>query len=410
MFKNNLKLAFRNLIKYKGFSILNIFGLTLGIASSFVILMYTWQELTCDRHFADYNRIYRVATDFFDMGGFAKSQKILHDKLAEYKDVEVATAFDRGFQAIPVEVNTTVYNEPNYFTVDSNYFKVFSYQFLEGNPQQVMHSKDEIVLSEKLAKKYFGNQPATGKTILIGKEKTTYRVTGVIANNDHKTHLVADMWMSISLKDDNSWSSAMYYNYVKLREGATESGLRKSLDDILLRYAFPFSKSSKPFEQWKAQPASIKFFIQPFKDIYLYSPFKFDISPNGNPVQVYVLGIIGIFIILIAVVNYVNLTTARSSIRAKEVGIKKTLGAEKKSLIVQFLFETALMSFAAMLFSIGVALGLVNLFHALTGTQLVNTLFLNWQQPVILLCFVFFIALLAGLYPSFYLTSFSPKK
>ncbi|HKR05923.1 MAG TPA: ABC transporter permease, partial [Bacteroidia bacterium] len=122
MFKNNFKLAFRNLVKYKGFSVLNIFGLTLGIASSFVILMYVWQELSCDRHFKDYNRIYRVATDFFDMGGFAKSQKILHDKLAEYKDIETATIFDRGYQAVPVEVNTTVYNEPNYFCVDSNYF------------------------------------------------------------------------------------------------------------------------------------------------------------------------------------------------------------------------------------------------------------------------------------------------
>jgi putative ABC transport system permease protein len=410
MLRNHLKIALRNLVKYKGFSMLNIFGLTLGIASSFVILMYVWQELTCDRHFADYNRIYRISTDFFDMGGFAKSQKILHDKIVDYKDIEAATAFDRGFQEIPVLVNTTVYRERNYFSVDSNYFKVFTYHFLEGDPQNLMRSPDEIVLSEKLAKKFFGNLSAFGKTVSIGKDKTTYRITGIIANDEHKTHLVADMWMPVSFKENDSWSSASYYNYVKLKEGSDRSELKKDLDDILLQYAYPFSNSSKPFAQWKDDPASIKFFIQPFKDIYLYSTFKFDISPNGNPTQVYILGIIGIFIILIAVVNYVNLTTARSSIRAKEVGIKKTLGAGRKSLVVQFLCETALVSFVAMLLSIAVAVELVNTFHALTGTQLVNSLFLNWQQPAILLSFVLVIGLLAGLYPAFYLTSFSPKK
>src|SRR5450755_4851007 len=126
MFRNYFKMALRNLVKYPGFSLLNIAGLTLGIASSFVILIYVWQELQTDRGFKDYKKIYRVATDFFNMGGFANSQQALHEKLVKYKGVEAATIFQRGYQEIPVEVNSMRFNEPYNFQVDSNYFKVFS--------------------------------------------------------------------------------------------------------------------------------------------------------------------------------------------------------------------------------------------------------------------------------------------
>ena len=411
MIKNYFKMAVRNLVKYPGFSLLNIAGLTLGIASSFVILIYVWQELQTDRGFKDYNKIYRVATDFFNMGGFANSQQTLHEKLANYKNVE-ATVFQRGYQEIPVEVNSIQYSEPYNFQVDSNYFKVFSYKFLEGSPGTVMRSPDEVVLTETLAKKYFGNQTATGKIIKIGKDKKLFRVSGVVRDNKNKTHLLADLWTPVYPKfaNEEQWSQAGFYNYVKLSEGTTEADLKNILDDILKRNVYPASGSTKSFAQWKQDPNSVKFFIQPLKDIYLYSNYMFEVSAGGNPTQIYILGIIGIFIILIAAVNYINLTTARSSVRAKEVGIKKTLGATKESLVTQFLLETFVISILAMALAILAAKGLVFLFELITQKPFINSLFINWQQPTVLFAFVLFIGIISGLYPAFYLTAFTPKK
>jgi putative ABC transport system permease protein len=305
MFKNYLKMALRNLVKFPGFSLLNIAGLTLGIASSFVILIYVWQELQTDKGFKDYGKIYRVATDFFNMGGFANSQQSLHEKLVTYKGIEAATIFQRGYQEIPVEVNSVQYNEPYNFQVDSNYFKVFSYHFVEGSPETVMRSPGEVVLTEMLAKKYFGNQTAMGKVVKIGKDKRLYRVSGVVSENKFKTHLLADLWTPVYDKFENreQWNQAGFYNYVKLSGTSTEADLKRILDDILKRNVYPASGSTKSYAQWHEEPNSVKFFIQPLKDIYLHSNYKFEVSAGGNPTQIYILGIIGVFIILIAAVN-----------------------------------------------------------------------------------------------------------
>jgi putative ABC transport system permease protein len=412
MFRNYFKMALRNLVKYPGFSLLNIAGLTLGIASSFVILIYVWQELSTDKGFKDYKRIYRVATDFFDMGGFANSQQVLHEKLENYKSIEAATIFQRGYQEIPVEVNSVQFNEPYNFQVDSNYFKVFSYQFIEGSAATVMRSPDEAVLTESLAKKYFGNKTASGNVIRIGKDKKVYRVTGVVTDSKDKTHLLANLWTPVynNFGTEVQWNQAGFYNYVKLSPGADEKDLKKILDDILKRNVYPASGSTQSYAQWRQDPKSVRFFIQPLKNIYLYSNYKFEVSPGGSPTQIYILGIIGIFIILIAVVNYINLTTARSSVRAKEVGIKKTLGASRKSLVLQFLLETFVISIVAMALAVITAKELVIFFEYISRKAFISSLFLNWQQPAILFAFVLFIGLASGLYPAFYLTAFTPKK
>ena len=412
MLKSYFKMALRNLVKFPGFSLLNIAGLTLGIASSFVILTYAWQELQTDRGFKDYTRIYRVATDFFNMGGFANSQQSLHERLVNYQGIEAATIFQRGYLEIPVEANSVQYQESYNFQVDSNYFKVFSYHFIEGSPETVMRTPDEVVLTEKLAKKYFGNQTAIGKIIKIGKDKKLYRVSGVVRDNKSKTHLLADLWTPVydNFENKEQWNQAGFYNYVKMSKGSGEADLKRILDDILKRNVYPASGSTKPFAQWHNEPNSVKFFIQPLKDIYLYSNYKFEISPGGNPTQIYILGIIGTFIILIAAVNYINLTTARSSVRAKEVGIKKTLGATKKSLVIQFMLETFVISIMAMVLAVIVASGLVILFEFITQKPFINSLFVNWQQPTVLFTIVLIIGLISGLYPAFYLTAFTPKK
>lgn len=412
MFKIYFKIAWRNLRKYPGFSLLNVGGLALGIAASFVIITYSLQELNTDKNIPGYDRIYRVATDFFNMGGFAKAQPQLQTRLSEYKNIEAATMFDRGYQETNVEVNHTTYKEPNYFTADSNFFKVFPRKFIEGSAQTALHSPDEIVLTEKLAKKYFGNEAVSGKIIKIGKEQKPYRVSGVVADDDHKSHLVVDFWMPLEPSADQkpNWNSASFYNYIKLRPGSNAKDLERITNDILKRYVYPLSQSSQSFEQWKADPKSIRFFVQPLKDIYLHSNYKFEISPGGNPAQVYVLAIISLFIILIAAVNYVNLTTARASVRAKEVGVKKTLGAEKRSLITQFLVESVCTAVFAMILATILSQLLLILFDQLAGIHFISSSLFTWERLSVLTVSALLLGILAGLYPAFYLTTFSPKK
>ncbi len=413
MIKTYIKFAWRSIRRHPGFSLLNIGGLTLGIAAAFIILVYAWQELSTDKSIPANNRIYRVATDFFDMGGFAKAQRQLHDRLVEYNDVETATAFDRGYQEIEVETGNTEYREAHYFTADSNFFKVFPRHFIEGSAQQVLRNPDDIVLTEKLARKYFGNQPAFGKIIRIAKERTPYRVSGVVSDMGQKTHLLADFWIPLEPPDEkrlSNWNQANVYNYVKLRPGKDAADLDRVTDDILRQYVYDGSRATQSFEQWKNDPKSVRFMIQPLTDIYLYSNYKFEIAPGGNPTQVYILAIIGFFIVLITAVNYVNLTTARASVRAKEVGIKKTLGANKSSLIRQFLFETCCTGIMAMLLSAVLAQGLVTLFNYLSGTSFISVSLLSGTFLAVLFVFVLLVSLLAGLYPAFYLTAFRPRK
>ncbi len=412
MLKNNLKIAWRTMARHPGFAVLNVGGLALGIAAAFVLGLYVRQELTYDRHFEDSDRIYRVATDFFEMGGFANSQQQLVDVLREEAPiVEQATSFRRGFTETSVKVDEQVYEEPFYFFADSTFFRLFSYQFLAGTPETAMHAPDEVILSEKQAEKYFGDAPALGQVLLIGKDEVPHRVTGVVSAPPGKTHLVADLWLPLAPQDPKStWTHVSYYNYVKLRPGGTRADLEHALDDVLRRHAYPTSGFAGSFEAWLATPQSVRFWAQPLPDIYLHSDYKFEIAPGGNPAQVYILGFTGLLILLIAGMNYVNLTTARSSLRAKEIGVKKTLGAAQPALVFQFLTETVVLSLLAMCCAAGLAEVMLGAFTFVTGEVLVESVFATGEHFLALLGFSLLAGAAAGLYPAFYLSGFRPIK
>ena len=412
MLNNHLKLAWRNLRKYPVYSFLNLGGLALGIAAAFVLALYMRQELTYDQHFEDSDRIYRVATDFFEMGGFANSQQQLLDVLPqETPAVDQATRFRRGSTATPVVVGEQVYEESHYLYADSTFFRMFSYRFMAGSPETALQAPDEIILSDRLAQKYFGDASAIGRVVLVGKDKEAYRVGGVVETPPGKTHLVADFWLPLVLQDPNPrWTNVTYYNYVKLRPDATQADLERGLDAVLQRHAYPASGFAGSFEEWAATPQSVQFWAQPLTDIYLHSTYNFELGPGGSPSQVYILGLIGVFILLIAGMNYINLTTARSSIRAKEVGVKKTLGAGQPALVQQFLAETVVFSLLAMVIAAGMAEGMLAAFSYITGTVLIESVFANQWHLLTLFGFSVVVGLLAGLYPAFYLSSFRPVK
>lgn len=413
MLRNHLKIALRNVLKYPGFTLLNVGGLALGIAAAFVLTLYVRQELTYDRHFEDHDRIYRVASDFFNMGGFAKSQEQLLEYLPQaVPEIELVTRFDRGFRPTPIVVDDQVFEEPHFFFADTAFFRMFSYRFLHGNAETALQAPDEAVLSDRLAEKLFGSASAApGRTVLVGKEKRMYRVSGVVETPSNKSHLAADLWMPLERAEPQTyWTNVQYYNYVKLRPGGTAADVERGLQLILRNYAYPASQFAGAFEEWVAGSHAVKFWVQPLKDIYLQSDFRLEITPGGDPTQVYALALIGIFILLIAGVNYVNLTTARSSIRAKEVGVKKTLGAKRGALVQQFLAETVVLSLLAMLIAAGMIELLLKVFAFVTGTTGIENAFADPWHLGALAVFSVVVGLLAGLYPAFYLSGVRPVK
>ncbi len=410
MLPSFIKTALRNFRKYPGYAFLNLAGLAVGLAASFVLLLYAYRELTYDRQYPGGERVYRIAADFYRMGGFAKSQEQLLDFLPqECPDIERATRFERGFQETPVTVGNATYQEPRYLFIDSSFFEIFPHHFLEGSPAQAMRSPDEAVLSSRLARKYFGEESPLGKTIEIGKDKKPYTVSAVVREMD-KTHLQAGLWLPLERpeKSNSGWTNVTYYNYVRLKEQGSREGLERGLQAILKNHAWPASESEGPFEQGGASNQAVQFFVQPLRDIHLHSEYKFEVSPGGNPTQVYALGLIGLFIILIAGVNYINLTTARTSIRAKEVGVKKTLGATRWALVRQFMGESVVNSLLALALAFLLAHALASVFNSSSWAPLLKDAFSNGYYTGALLLFTLAVGFLSGLYPAFYLTRFRP--
>ena len=409
----SIRLAVRNASKHPLFTILNIGGLALGIAATFVLSLYVQQELTYDRHFEDHDRIYRITTDFFNMGGFAKSQNQLLDHLPDaLPELELATRFDKGFQSTTVVTAGRTYDESRYFFVDSTFFRMFSYRFLAGRRDNVMRGPDAVVISDETALKYFGSTAeAMGRTLLVGKEKRAYRIEGVVETPPRRSHLIADLWLPLEARERQTyWTNIEYYNYVKLRPGAGLEDLERSLEHLLRRHAHPAAQSGETYGAWRASSRAVTFDVQPLADIYLHSDHQFEIAPGGNPTQVYILGVIGIFIILVAGANYVNLTTAHSSIRAREIGVKKTLGARRGSLIQQFLSEAVVAAVLATVIAAGVAVIMLDVFEYVTGNVLVESLFTSMWPMAALAGLAVGVGLLAGLYPAFYLSSFPPVR
>lgn len=411
MFRNHLKIAVRNLFRHPGFSLLNISGLALGIAASFVLLLYVRQETNYDKHFDHSKKIVRIASDFYDMGGFARtSESLYHWLREECKEVKTATALVPIGNDTPIEVDGVAYIEGRALSADSNFFRVFSFPMLEGNARHLLKRADEVVLTERLARKYFGSSPAVGEVIFVGKERTPYRVTGVIQDDPHKTHIQGDLFLPIKMKGKENWTSSAIFVYAMLHEQATIGQLEQSLERLKRDKIFSTFPNETNYESWATGSHRVEYFVQPLQDIYLHSDFQFDLTAGGNPAQVTILGIIGIFLIFIAMVNYVNLTTARSSVRAKEVGVKKTLGAFRPTLVGQFLTESVFTSLLAMVLAGGVAELLLGFFEKITGQVMLETIFNDWHYLAALAGLSLLTGLLAGSYPAFYLTQFQPVK
>ncbi|RRA99777.1 ABC transporter permease [Larkinella rosea] len=411
MLTNYFKIAFRNLIRHKVFSGINIVGLAIGIAACLLILQYVDFELSYDRFHTKADRIYRVKQDRYDKGKLSTqwaggAQAAGNSFKANFPEVEDyvkvlknrAMIADYGEKSLKVE---------KVFTASESFFKIFSYPLLAGDPKTVLAEPNTVVLSESVAKKLFGNEQAVGKSIKLNQRKDV-KVVGIYKDMPANTHLHADLLIPhlTFIKDmgpdnnpDNAWMWDGAMSYLLLRPDANPTALEAKF--------VPYIEKTIGAELRKYDAGAV-YKLQPLRDIHLYSHFMEEAEPNGDGNTVYLLLGIAFFIVIIAWVNYINLATARAINRAKEVGIRKTVGSQRGQLIRQFLIESVLLNGLAVLLALVFVAAVMPLFNSLSGQQL--TLSLLGSGSFWLALGVLFVigTFFSGLYPAFVLSGFRP--
>ncbi len=415
MLKNYLKTAFRNLVKNKFYSLINIVGLAVGIATCLLILLYVLDELSFDRYNTNASRIYRVNNEikFGDNHiDLAVAPALLGTTMVkEFPQVEQYTRIQWHGSLLVKKGNDNL-REDRVAYGDSTLFAVFTLPMLAGDPKTALKEPHSLVITETIAKKYFNNVDVVGKEMIIN-DSLNYKITGVIKDIPSQSHFNFDIFVATSenpsSREDN-WLSENWNTYILVKKNTDLNKLHTDLNKMMDRYVGPELQgaTNMTLDQFKKSGGYIRASLTPLTDIHLNSNKTGELDGNGNIQFVYIFSAVAIFILLIACVNFMNLSTARSSNRAKEVGVRKVLGSLKKNLIKQFLTESLLISFVALIFAVLIASSLIPYFNQLAGKTIrVNTIF----QPEMLLSLAILmviVGLLAGSYPAFFLSSFQP--
>jgi len=410
MFQTLLKTIIRSALRRPIFTGINLLGLSLGIACSFIMLMYVQQEWSYDKHFPEGKQVFRIGTDFMNMGSFAVSQEVLREHLIQSKDVQAATRLTTRGGDQQVKVGGKTFIEPNSIYVDSSFFQVFGYTFEAGTSATALQEPNSVVLTADLAEKYFGTKAVVGKYLEVGEESTLFQITGVVETQTQYSHLPTGLWFPIypKLRGETNWMSGSLYNYAKLQPQADESDLVAYLDQLLRTEIYPKINPQMDVDEWIQSSNAVHFHPRPLKDIYLGEPLRFELSAGGNSLLVNMLAIIGLIILLMASFNYINLSTAVGITRAREIGVKKTLGAAPGILRLQFLLEAVVFSVLAALIAAALADVLLYMVEKITGSRLMESVFQHWTHGALLLGFALLVGLISGLYPALYLTRFKP--
>ena len=421
MFKNYLKIAFRNLQKQKFYAFINILGLTIGIASTLLIVVYIADELSFDRFHKKADQIYRVTVKAVIAGQASEIATscgpLAPTALEEFPEVNEAVRLTPQSNVV-VSLGEKSFTEKNLLLADSNFFKVFSFELLQGDPETVLNAPDKVVLTESMATKYFaytgrGDSSPIGKSLQIGDSPC--EVSGIATNPPGNSHLDFDMVVSISTLGDVSkreWTSNNLYTYLVLNPESNQQDLARKFNTLVEKYVGPEIEQylGASLQKFREQGGDYGYALQPMTDIHLKSNLDNEIGPNGDIDYLYIFGVIAIFIVTIACINFMNLSTARSANRAKEVGIRKASGAERGGLINQFLTESMLFSVVSTLLAMGLILLLLPLFNNLAGKEISFLMLLDGTVLGGIAGIIIIIGMLAGSYPSLYLTSFKPAE
>jgi putative ABC transport system permease protein len=415
MFKNFLKVAFRNLWTNKAFSAINIAGLSVGLAVCLLIILYVKDELSYDKHNAQAENIYRIDADL-SFNGTQFTSAVSPAPLAPTlkKDDPQIVQYTRlkNFGNILIKKDNQNVQNDNAVFADSTFFQVFSIPMIYGNRLTALNEPRSIVIDETAAKKYFNAVDVLGKTLYVD-DSIGCKITGVIKDFPPQSHFhfsfirpIHDVWHD----DQGDWLSNNYASYVLVRPGVTQASLQTAVDGVINNYLLKQLDQQLHLSAKDLKNSTNHFIypVMPLINIHLHSNKSYEFEVNGNIVYVYIFSIIALFILLIACVNFMNLSTARSSNRAKEVGIRKVAGSTRSALIIQFLTESVLTSFLSLVLAVAIAALLLPLFNQLAGKQMaVYTLFSTWLMPV-LIALIVVVGCVAGSYPAFYLSSFQP--
>jgi putative ABC transport system permease protein len=416
MFRNYFTIALRNLRKHSFYTFINVAGLAIGIASCLIITLFILNETSYDKHFPNADRVYRINSEILFNGNHLNlavmpapaAETFKHD----FPEVEASVRFrERGWRRI----KRTVDNIKEQYTIygSQGMFEVFGIKLLEGNVSGALTEPNTMVISKSKADKYFPNESPVGQTLIVDNTEN-YKITGVFEDFPVNTHFKFDFVFSMEgleeAKSDN-WLGNNFNTYILLKEGAKPQDLEAKFPKIIDTYIGPQVKSlfggDFTMEKFAASGNKLAYTLMPVTDIHLHSDLTAELGANGDITYVYLFGAIALFILGIACINFMNLSTARSANRAKEVGVRKVLGSLRSHLIRQFLMESSLLSLFSFILAVGLAFVLIPAFNSMAGMSL-NLPFDAPMFYIVLLGAALVIGLLAGLYPSMFLSAFKP--
>ncbi|MEO1052330.1 MAG: ABC transporter permease [Bacteroidota bacterium] len=415
MLKSYFKIALRNILKYKFYSAINIFGLTVGITGCLLILLYINDELSYDKFHSKSEQIYRVGLH----GKLGGQEAVVPETcpplsqamIDEIPEVEEAVRI-RQIGEIVFRFDEKAFTEEKVFHADSNFFEFFDFELIEGDPKTALKEPNKLVLTEQLARKYFGDESPVGKIMSIGNGNTSVEVTGVVKaapSNSHVKYSALLSMSSLAFSRQVVWLSNSFHTYFVLNEKATTEPVEAKLDEMVKKYVGPDIQRfiGQSLEEFEKNGGIYGYFVEPLEEIHLYSDVQGPLEPGGDIAYIYIFGAAGLFILIIACINFMNLSTARSAGRAKEVGLRKTLGSFRSAMVNQFLLESMIYSIIAGLLAFLATYLLLPYFNLVAGKTLS---FGTFQDPMLIsaiLGMILFVGLLAGSYPAFYLTSFN---
>jgi len=406
MIKNYLKIAIRNIMRHKAFALINIAGLAIGMTCSILILLWVRNELSYDRFHANAGQLYRVVSGLGDFKYAVTPYPIVREAQEKIPGVKSIIRL-MPVEPTVFEIGDHKFEETKGFYADSTFMQSFSFQLVRGDRANALQRNDGILITENMARKYFGNDDPMGK-VLRRNNSSNVVVTGVLANIPANSHLQHDYIMPMSAIaqtnndiKNNVWDNFNFYSYVQLDENIkpTPAALKKLDNQLTEIFAQHIPKEA----------LNVKFNLQPLKDIHLHSGFQADFTGMGNYQYVKIFFVVAIFILVVACINFMNLATARSARRAKEVGLRKVVGAGRGQLIGQFLGESMLISFLSLLIAMGLVWLLLPVFNNLAGKEL-TIHFFDWKLLFTLAGIALLTGLISGSYPALFLSGFKPAR
>ncbi|QEC65979.1 FtsX-like permease family protein [Panacibacter ginsenosidivorans] len=419
MVKNYFKIAFRNLWKNKGYSTINILGLAIGLATCLLITLYVTDELSYDRYNVNADRIYRINADIRFGGGdlhMTQTSDMMGQVLKkDYPQVEEYTRIYGNEGAKLIKKGNEFITEKNIAYVDSTFFNVFTLPAIEGDAKTALNQPNTVVITASTAKKYFNSTNVLGKTIEVknGETTTPFKITAVIKDIPHNSHFQLDFMLSMK-NADYQWGQYTSHNfntYLLLKKGTDYKAFEKSFEQYITKYVLPYVQQFikiNSMDEFRKSGNKLEYSLIPLTKIHLYSDYSFELSPSGNIQYVYIFSAVALFILIIACINFMNLSTARSASRAKEVGIRKVLGTERKTLIAQFLVESTITAFISLIIAVAIAYFVLPLFNDVAAKSLSVKDLLNIHILPFLILVPFVVGLLAGSYPALFLSGFKP--